>query len=209
MSYPTPQDARALPAQRDSDMPGAGEATGPATIGTAVAETNRALDPRTGEPRRPVVVTAATIVIYAGVAAVVAGLLWTFWWSISDFATAAWVHGLFTTEPGDLLRVGLVSAEFALVLLIGTLGLITGYYAWWGYGWTRGWGIAAGIVSVSAWALNPIAGAGSVAILLGVGLLWLPAARAFDQRWFARRHPAAAVPDRRDRVVYGPLPRYR
>lgn len=182
---------------------------GSPAIGTTKAVDDPAINRRTGEPRRPWPLFIATPLIYLGVAAIVGGMLWTFWWSIDDFAGSSLLHSWFPTGPGDLLRVGLVTGEFALVMLIGTLALITGYYAWWGYRWTRWWGIIAAVVSGGAWIINPIAGAGSVAILVGVGLLWLPMVAAFDARWYARRHPAAPTPDIRDSVFYGPLPRYR
>ncbi|MFV0407341.1 MAG: hypothetical protein ACK5LN_11085 [Propioniciclava sp.] len=185
------------------------EASVSITIDTASAPVAEALNPRTGELRRPWAVIVATTLMYLGVALIVAGMLQAFWISISDFAGAAWIHGQIPTEPGDLVRVGIVSGEFALVLALGALALISGYYSWRGYRWPRWWGIAAAVSSVSAWVLNPIAGIGSVSIILGAALLWLPSVAAFSNRWHERRHPRPHQPDIRDDVWYGPLPRYR
>ncbi|MFV0451024.1 MAG: hypothetical protein ACK5LS_02080 [Propioniciclava sp.] len=181
----------------------------PAAIGTAEVRTDPSTNPRTGELRRPWPVLVATPLIYVGVAGVVAGLLTTFWRSIEDFAGASWLHGLFTTGPGDLLRVALVAAEFGLVMAIGTLALIAGYYAWWGYAWTRWWSIMAAVVALSAWIINPTAGIGACVIVIGCALLRVPAVTAFNARHAARRYPAAPAADIRDDVYYGPLPRYR
>lgn len=195
----------APPAEREP----ADTVVGAAPIGTTTAVADPTISQRTGEPRRPWPLFVATPVIYLGVASVVAGMLWTFWWSIDDFAGASWAHSWFTTGSGDLVRVGIVTAEFALVMVIGALALIAGYYAWWGYRWTRWWGLIAAVVSGGAWVLNPIAGAGSVGIIVGVALLWLPSVAAYNARWHARRHPVIPTPDIRDSVFYGPLPRYR
>ena len=88
--------------------------------------------------------------------------------------------------------------------------VITGYYAWHGYGWTPRAGLVAVAVALLALMINPLASWGIAPIAVGAGLLWLPASGAFFARWHARRHPApVSVPDEPADVYYGPLPRYR
>lgn len=179
------------------------------SIGTAVARADRTIDPRTGEPRRPWTVWAAAALHDAGVALVVAGLLWAFWTSIRQFATAAWLNGVVPTEPGSVVRVLMVTGLFATAMVIGAASLVTGYYAWKGYGWTRWAGLVASVLSAGALIINPLASWGIAPIVLGSALLWLPATRAFFARWHTRRHPVRVDPTIVDDVFYGPLPRYR
>lgn len=179
------------------------------SIGTATAAIDPFVDPRTGEPRRPLVVHAASALFFVAASLVLAGLLHAFWMSIDGFVDAAWLHGVTPTEPGDMLRVGMVSGEFAIALLIGSATTITGYYSWWGYRWTCWSGPIAAALACGSLVINPLAAWSIAAVAIGSGLLWLPAARAFAERWQVRRHPAPATPAIVDDVFYGPLPRYR
>lgn len=168
------------------------------------------IDPRTGEPRRPAAVWAASVLLHVGVCVVMAGLLQAFWLSIDTFEQAAWLNGVVPTEPGALLRVLMVTALFAIAMLIAVASVIAGHYAWHGYGWTPRAGLVAVAVALLALMINPLASWGIAPIAVGAGLLWLPASRAFFARWHARRHPAPVpVPDEPVDVYYGPLPRYR
>lgn len=167
------------------------------------------LDPRTGEPRRPWAVRVASTLLHLGGALVMGGLLWTMWRSVDAFADAAWLHRVVATRDGDLVRVALVTGTTVIALVVTAAATITAYYAWWGYGWTRWAGVVAVAVSPLAIMVNPVAAAGTVPIAVGAAMLWLPAARAFRERWHGVRHPApraSAVPGP---VFYGPLPRYR
>lgn len=179
------------------------------SIGTVTAATDPFVDPRTGEPRRPLAVHAASALFFVAAGLALAGLLHTFWLSIDGFVDAAWLHGVTPTEPGDLLRVGMVSGEFAIALLVGSVTTITGYYAWWGYRWTRWSGLIAVALACGSLVINPLAAWSIAAVAIGSGLLWLPVSRAFAERWHTRRHPAPPTPVIVDEVFYGPLPRYR
>lgn len=179
------------------------------SIGTAVRVADAAVDPSTGEPRRPRVVWAASALFFGGLTCVVAGLLWAFWRSVREFADAAWLTGLVDTEPGSLARVLMVTALFVATLLIGAGSIIAGHYAWRGFGWTRWAGVVAAGISLLALLINWVAWIGIPLIMAGAALLWTPTARRFFERWHLRRHPAPPVLGAPVEVLYGPLPRYR
>lgn len=181
---------------------------GPA-IATLRAEADDGIDPRTGEPRRPVAVGAASVLLHLGIGVVAAGLMWAFWLSIDTFEQAAWLNQVVPTEPGALLRVLMVTALFTITMLIAVASVIAGHYAWHGYGWAQRAGVVAAGVSLLALMINPLAAWGILPIVAGAGLLWLPSARPFFDRWHARRHPVPPPVAEASEVFYGPLPRYR
>lgn len=181
----------------------------PPVIGTVVATADRTIDPKTGEPRRPVVIWIAAGLFFAAAAVVFAGLLWAFWLSVRTFEQAAWLNGVTPTAPGDLVRVGLVTAMFTIAMLIGAACVVAGHYAWKGYRWTRWAGLVAAAASAGALVINPLASAGIAAAVIAAVLLWLPPSRRFFAAWHTRRHPEPAVPEIADDVFYGPLPKYR
>lgn len=179
------------------------------TIGTVAAHRDATVDPRTGEPRRPVWVWLSAALFGAGIAVVTFGTLWAFWFSVRTFTEAAWLNRIVPTEPGDLLRVALVTGLFAITLIVGAAALIAGYYAWKGHRWTRWAGLVAAALSPLALMVNPIAAWCIAPIAVAAALLWLPPVRAWFDRWYLRRHPAPATPVVASDVHYGPLPRYR
>lgn len=179
------------------------------SIGTVTASKDTTVDPRTGEPRRPVLVWIATALLYAGAATVTTGLLWAFWHSVHAWEQAAWLNNIVPTEPGDLIRVAIVTGLFAIAMAIDAAALIAGYHAWRGYRWSRWAGIVAVVLSIAGLAINPIAAWGMAPIALGAALLWLPPVRRFLDRWHVRRHPQPLPPVTACDVQYGPLPRYR
>lgn len=183
-------------------------------IGTVAASVDTTINPRTGEPRRPVLVWVATALFYLGTAVIAAGLLWTWWLSVAQWIEASWLHarvGAIEVAWDQVapVRAGVAFAEFALMVLMASAALIAGYYAWRGYRWTRWAGLLAAAVCFAALLLNPVAWFGIPAVVVGAVLLWLPASRTFFSRWHLRRHPAVAAPVVVDEVYYGPLPRYR
>lgn len=166
-------------------------------------------DPRTGEPRRPAVITVATASCWTAVAVVGASLLWVYWDAIFRFPEASWLMGQFETGPGSLERVLLAVAVTVIGLLIGVANAIVGYYAWTGYRWTRIAGLISAALTLGALTLNLLAWFAVPLALLGAGLLWLPRSRAFFDAWQTRRHPAPAFAPPVTDVAYGPLPKYR
>lgn len=185
-------------------------------IATVAAASDGSLNPRTGEPRRPWSAWVATVLLYLGVAAVVAGLLWTWWLSVDRWDEASWLHPWISDAAGERsrgeiawIRAGLAVGEFAVTLLIGAASLIAGYYGWRGYRWTRWAGCVAAVLGFAALLLNPVAWAGIPPVVLGAVALWLPPTGRFFRRWDAVRHPEPTYPEIADRVAYGPLPRYQ
>lgn len=160
-------------------------------------------------PRRPWTVWTAAAFLYAAVATVVAGLLWASWQSIHSFADSAWLNGVVPTEPGAGLRVLMVTALYAITIVVGAAALITGYYGWQGFGWTRWSALVALAVSFLALMINPLASWGIAGVAAGVVLLWLPATTRYHRDAHAWRHPTAEPAAVMGEVTYGPLPRYR
>jgi hypothetical protein len=166
-------------------------------------------NPRTGEPRRPLVVAIATVACWLAVAITGASLLWVYWDAVFRFAQASWLMGQFVTTPGSLERVLLALAVTVVFLLIATANAIVGYYAWTGYRWTRIAGIISASLSFGALVLNQLAWFAIPAAIIGAGLLWLPRAGAFFTAWQVRRHPEQVFAPPTLDVFYGPLPRFR
>ncbi|HEY3406838.1 MAG TPA: hypothetical protein VGK53_01555 [Propionicimonas sp.] len=167
------------------------------------------INPRTGEPRRPVVIVIATVLCWLAVAITAASVLWVYWDAISRFAQASWLMGQFVTEPGSLGRVLLAVAVTAVAIIIGTANAIVGYYAFTGYRWTRIAGLIGAVLTCGALVLNQLGWYAIPASVLGAALLWLPPATKFFIAWTARRHPQEVFAPPTIDVVYGPLPRYR
>lgn len=185
----------------------------PAPIATVAAPpqlvVGMPIDPRTGEPRRPVVIVLATVLCWLAVAITAASVLWVYWDAISRFAQASWLMGQFVTEPGSLERVLLAVAVTAVAIIIGTANAIVGYYAFTGYRWTRIAGLISAALTCGALVLNQLGWYAIPAAVLGAALLWLPPAKRFFIAWTARRHPQQVFAPPTVDVVYGPLPRYQ
>jgi hypothetical protein len=166
-------------------------------------------NPRTGEPRRPVVIVVSTVLCWLAVALTGASLLWVYWDAVSNFAKASWLMGQFVTEPGSLERVLLAVAVTAIGIIIGVANAIVGWYALTGYRWTRIAGIISAVLTAGALVLNQLGWYAIPAAVIGAGMLWLPQAKAFFTAWHARRHPEQVFAPPTVDVLYGPLPRYR
>lgn len=167
------------------------------------------LDPSTGEPMRPISVGVGAALSWLSVAASAASLLWTYWTSVDNFAGASWLTGQFVTEPGAMLRIGLIAGLTAAVLVAMIANTIVGFYAWTGYRWARVAGLIGAGLSLLlllggrlGWAAIPLA-------MVGAGLLWLPASRRYFDDWWRVRHPSIEFAPPTKDVHYGPLPRYR
>jgi hypothetical protein len=167
------------------------------------------INPRTGEPRRPVVIVLSTVGCWLAVAITAASVLWVYWDAISRFDRASWLMGQFVTGPGSLERVLLAVAVTVVGLIIGAANAIVGYYAFTGYRWTRIAGLISAVLTCGVLVLNQLGWYAIPAGVLGAALLWLPQAKAFFTAWTARRHPQQVFAPPTVNVVYGPLPRYR
>ena len=168
-------------------------------------------DPRTGEPRVPLVVRVASALSFLAVAGVTVGLLLVYWDAVpkENFANASWLMGQFVTEPGSIGRVLLAVAVTVITLLIAVPLAITGYYAWAGYRWSRISGLIGAVLSFGALTLNVYAWSTIPLAAVAAGLLWLPPASRYFLAWRARRHPQEVFAPPTVDVFYGPLPKYR
>jgi hypothetical protein len=175
---------------------------------TALAAGPVPLNPRTGEPRRSWLVRVATAANWLAAGFAAASLLWSYWIAVTDFGHASWLTAQFE-KPTVLTQVLLVAGITAAALLVTIGTVITGYYAWFGYRWTRIAGIITAALSLLTLLLNPIGWPAIPLAALGAGLLWLPAATAHFQAWQAHRHPDIPFAPPVTSVNYGPLPRYR
>lgn len=171
------------------------------------SQTAAALNPRTGEPRRPGIIMFATVISLVAVATLIAALLWTYWNAVESYGTAAWLFAQFT-EPSTLAQVGLVTAVTATTLIAAAAASITGFYAWWGYSWTKISGIVAAATSLLALLLNPVGWAAIPLAWASAVLLWLPGATTFFAAWQRHRHPDPDFHPPLEAVQYGPLPKY-
>ena len=168
--------------------------------------------PRTGEPVRPAVVLAAMIALLLAAA----GLAVTYalhWWAAAHpntYPTSAWLIEWVEPDPGKWLSLTLEGVLALVVAVVAGFSGYVGYHAWHGWRWTR-WG------AVAATALNGVAAAlfgwwG----LIGVGLaaaatalLFLPRSGIFFDQFEAHRAHRPVGYQRRERVFYGRLPRFR
>ncbi len=173
-----------------------------------------ALDPRTGEPRRPWTIRLAAAACWLSAGTLAVALLGVYWGSIQWFAQASWIYGQVMVGAGSLseviLREVLASIGLTVVVLAMVVSsVITGYYAWHGYPWTRWAGMVSGGLSLLGLLISPVAWAAIPLAVLGAAALWLPAASEFFDAWTQRRHPRGTFSAPVDAVSYGPLPRYR
>ncbi|MBA3021982.1 hypothetical protein [Propionicimonas sp.] len=188
--------------------PDPGGATEIATLPPSTNDSGVSINVRTGEPRRSWLIRLVTVATWLAAGFATASLLWFYWIAVTDFYHASWLTAQFGKVQklyGVLLVVGLTSAA----LLVAISSIITGYYAWFGYRWTRVAGIIAAALSPLTLLLNPVGWAAIPLAVLGAGLLWLPAATAHFQAWQDHRHPSTQFAAPVTSVLYGPLPRYR
>lgn len=185
------------------------DSAGIATL-TPPPQLNRGVpvNPRTGEPRRPIIVAVATASCWLAVATTGVSLFWVFWDAVSRFAQASWLMGQFVTTPGSLERVLLAVAVTVVALIVTTANAIVGYYAWTGYRWTRIAGLITAALTCGVLVLNQPGWLAVPFSVIGEGLLWLPPAGAFFTAWRARRHPDQVFAPPTIDVHYGPVPRF-
>lgn len=166
------------------------------------------VNPRTGEPWRPLLIWVSTISGLCAVAVMISALLWSFWNAVSAFSSATWLFAQFPT-PTPAVQVGLVAGATAATLIAAAPTAITAFYGWWGYPWTRVSAIISAVASLLMLLLNPLGWVAIGLTMLAGGLLWLPRASRFFTEWQLRRHPMIAFGAPTTSVQYGPLPKYR
>lgn len=168
------------------------------------------LSPRTGEPKRPVVIWVAAVASYLAVAALAFAYGWHWYRAVypETYAGSARIIGWLDPEPGKWQSLAIEGGlAAALVLAAGAVG-VAGFQAWNGWAWSR-W---AGLVAVA------LAG-GFTAIVsdwgyIGLGLAAVAAALIFLAGTYFKhwREVRAERPEPYRRpawIFYGRLPRFR
>lgn len=170
------------------------------------------LSPRTGEPARPALVLASSLLLYLAVAAlaVAYGL---HWWAAAHpdtYPSSARLIQWVTPEPGRWLSLtleGVLAA--ALVVAAGAAGVV-GHRAWHGGAWTRwgGW-VAAALSAGFAVVLNDWAFVGVGLAAVGSALLLMPRVGRYFREWAQVRGVRPTPYRRPEPITYGRLPRFR
>lgn len=167
---------------------------------------------RTGEPRRPVVVGAAAIVLYLAVAGAAAVYGWHWWLAAKpeQYPTSAWLIEWTAPEPGKWLSLTLEGAlAAALAAAAGAAG-VAGFQAWNGWRWSRWVGLVAvllmgGFAAITNWwGLIPVG-----LTVIGAGLLFLPPVTRYFSQWAQVRAERPEPYRRPGEIHYGRLPRFR
>lgn len=192
----------------------------PAAVGSVIATLppqalqapqGHPFSPRTGEPRRPVLLAVACGLLYGGGVVASAGLLKVLWDSatIAGFPTAArvltWIPDL---KPVSVLTVVMVLLIALVGVAVAAAAGVAAYNAWNGHAWSRIAGLVAVAVSLLTILLNPLAMVAMAPIAVGAGLLWLPPLAPYFAAWQALRRHQPFHPHYAGDVHYGPLPRY-
>ncbi|WP_028709193.1 hypothetical protein [Propionicicella superfundia] len=167
------------------------------------------LSPRTGEPRRPILIWVAAGLGLAATAIVAVALALVMWNSIPAFAEASWINARMQTDPGSWVRVAFSIINAVVAAGVGGATAFVGYHAFSGADWTRWGAIAAAAVSLLSLMLTPLAAASIAPAALAALVVWLPPCRRYFNAWTAFREwkvTRVALPER---IAYGPLPRYR
>lgn len=165
-------------------------------------------DPRTGEPRRPLLAWVALVSFLSAAGLVLVALLFAMWRSVSHFEDAAWLNRVVPTSLGDPFRVVLALGVWSIGVTIGAVASITGYYAWAGYGWTRWCGLVALALGGLSFMMNAPAPWCLPPLAVGAAVLWTPSLRRFFAAWTAIHHPEPRFPEVPQRVIYGPISRF-
>ncbi|MFT3888003.1 MAG: hypothetical protein QM713_07565 [Arachnia sp.] len=168
--------------------------------------------PRTGEPRRPVVVGIAAALTYLAAAAV-AVAYGAHWWDAAHpetYPSSARLISWVKPDPGKWLSLTLEGVLAAAAVLAAGAPAVSAFQAWNGWRWSRwagliGIALTGGFLAItSTWALPALALA-----VVGAALLWLPPVARYLADW-DRVRAERPVPYRRpDSIFYGRLPRFR
>lgn len=167
------------------------------------------LNPRTGEPRRPVTIWLSTTFGYAATTIVAIAITLVMWNSIESFAEASWMNNRMPTDPGSWVRVAFSIINVVVAAGVGGSTAFVAYYAFCGSGWTRWAGLVSAAICAATLTLTPLAMIAMIPAAVSAGLLWLPASRRYFNAWTALREwkiTRVALPDT---IHYGPVPRYR
>ena len=168
--------------------------------------------PRTGEPKRPLVLAIAAVTLYLAAAAlaVAYGLRW---WEAAHpetYPTSARLLEWVEPEPGRWLSLTLEGVLAAALVLAAGAAAVVGFQAWNGWRWSR-WASLVALVLVGAFTAITTNWAfiGAGLAVVGVALLFLPPVTRYFREWDEVR-AAQPTPYRRpSQIFYGRLPRFR
>lgn len=169
------------------------------------------LSERTGEPvRNPIVLIS--MLCFALAAAVSTATYWWYWWeaiNITNFHDSAALIRWLEPRPGSGSSIVLVCV-MAVIGAIMTAGPgVAGYNTWHGASFARTAGLVACGTSLLAIFVLPWSWLALGFSAIGVGLLWLPKARAFLTAMDAFANPPRPEITPYENVAYGPAPRFR
>lgn len=189
---------------------------GPKPIATLpplpVLRQDTAVSERTGQPTRPLVITAAHVILQLAVVGVVVAYGWHWYRAVfpETYPGSAHLVRWLEPEPGKWLSLTLEGVIAALVALVGGACGVAGFQACNGWRWSKWAGVVAVALTGALTAVVSWVGlAALVPAVLGTVLLFLPQSSAFFAR-FARHRAERPAPYRRpNSIFYGRLPRYR
>ena len=170
------------------------------------------LSPRTGEPRRPAMITVAAVLCYVAIAAIAFSYGWH--WYRAAFTTTYPVSAHLTQwvepEPGKWVSLFLEFVYAGLAGLAGGAAGVVGFHAWKGRRWTKiGGFVAIGIIGITALLMNKFALIALGIVAVASALLWLPPVRRYFSQWAALDAEAPVRYRRPTQIHYGRLPRFQ
>ncbi|MGO4957039.1 hypothetical protein ACTQ49_07175 [Luteococcus sp. Sow4_B9] len=165
----------------------------------------------TGQPRRAKLMVAANVLLHGASLVSAAALAWSWWRAIHmhTFAHSSTLVELWQPRPGGWRSVVAVTLVFAIGGITTAAPAIAAFNSWNGHRWSRIAAIVAVVVGCLGWLISPWALLAPALAALATILLWLPPVTRYFGHWerFRAGTPAPLAPA--ERVVYGPLPRYR
>lgn len=170
------------------------------------------LSPRTGEPRRPVVLGIAAAVLYLTVVAV--GFSYGWHWYRAAYSETYPISAHLTQwiepDPGKWLSLTLEFVYAGLALLAAGAAGVTGFQAWNGRRWARlGALIALVLAALQTLLVNQYGYIALGIVAVGGALLFLRPVSRYLGEWDEVRSRQPVRYRRPASVYYGRLPRYR
>ncbi|MDR1711056.1 MAG: hypothetical protein LBR58_04250 [Propionibacteriaceae bacterium] len=163
---------------------------------------------KTTEPVRPWSLWAVLACSYAAVAALGVSIFGVFWVMVHDFNGSCQLAAIFATEVYSRWRLLLAVVATLTALLPSIAAVISGYYAWAGFGWARVATLISFALSGLSLLLTPIAWAALPLTAVAAALAWVPASNSFYQRCAGARRPERDFGTVPNTIWYGPLPKY-
>lgn len=166
----------------------------------------------TGQPRRSKVMVAAMSLLYAAAAVSLVALCKVWWDAIhmATFMNSAQLIEWWQPRPGGWLSIVAAVLLFVIGGIMAAAPAIAGFNAWNGHRWSRWAALFAVVVSCLAFTMNDWALPAIPLSVVGAAMLWLAPVGRYFGHWEEFRRGFELVPRRTpERVVYGPLPRFR